>query len=137
MRIVCQIGYSRSRREGQKVSAFINDVECDWSDKSGKFLTSFIDKNRIWYLWDGELEAGDSIRLEVLTGIRGGGVDEKRTFEAVYVVDGNAPVREIQIPGVGCKGYPLLKGRITVVGAVSEADKRDADVAAFLDDETF
>lgn len=142
MRIVCQIGYSKSmgrKREGQLVKAFINDLECNWSDKSGKFITSIADtqKGVLWYLWSGEVESGDSIKIEVATGIRGAGVDEKRTFEAVYSAEESAPIREIDVPGVGRKGYPLLKGRLVPIGTFSEADKRDVEVAAFLDDENF
>ena len=142
MRIIIQIGYSKaqgSRREGQKISAFINDVECTWGDKSGQFLTSFLDtkKGLLWYLWAGELEDGDAIRIQVATGVVGGGTDEKRTFDSVYVVDESASVTEVEVSGVGRRGYPLVKGRVTALGSVSELDNREADIEAFLDDEGF
>lgn len=142
MRVVIQIGYSKSlgrKREGQKVQAFVNDVECTWDDKEGKFLTSYADtrKGVLWYFWDGDLDAGDMVRLKACTTLLKAGPDERRTFESVYVVDGQAPVREITVPGVGKKGYPLLKGRLSVMGSVSEADKREADLAAYLDDDNF
>jgi len=142
MRVVIQIGYTKSlgrKKEGQKVSAFVNDVECTWNDREGQFLTSYADarKGSLWYLWDGELEDGDAIRICAATGLRGGGSDERRTFEAIYVVDESAPLREVEVSGVGKRGIPLLKGRVTSLGAVSEADKREAEVEAFLSDEGF
>ena len=142
MRIIIQIGYSKaqgSRREGQKVSAFINDVECNWEDKLGCFITSFLDtrKGRLWYLWSGELEDGDVIRVQALTAVVGAGKDEHKTFEMIYVVDKNASVQEVDVSGVGMKGYPILKGRVTSLGVVSAADERTADIESFLDDEGF
>lgn len=142
MRVVCQIGFSKSmgrKREGQKVSAFVNDVECTWDDREGQFLTSFADtrKGSLWYLWSGEVEPGDAIRIQAATAMLGGGTDERRTFEAIYVADETAPLREIEVSGVGKRGIPLLKGRVTQLGSVSEADKREAEVEAFLSDENF
>ncbi len=142
MRIVCQIGYVKAlggRKEGQKIRVYINDIECTWDDRDGQFLTTFLDtqKGRLWYLWQGDLEQNDSILISVSTGIRGAGQDERRTFEAVYVVDGETDVQELSIPGVGRQGYPLLKGRFREIGSVSEEDKREVDIEAFLDDEAF
>ena len=141
MRIVIQIGYSKSmgrRREGQKVSAFVNDVECTWGGE-GQYLTSYADtrKGYLWYMWEGDLEDGDVITLKCSTMIINAGPDENRTYEKVYVVDSNSDILEVFEPQVGLKGYPLLKGRVIAVGSVSEADKREADIAAFLDDESF
>jgi len=127
------------KREGQKLSASVNDIDCNWDDRQGKFLTSFLDthKGKLWYLWQGDLEPGDVITLKAATAMLGGGCDERRTFEAVYVVDEQAGVQEVEVSGVGMKGYPLIKGRVTALGTVTEADTREADIEAFLDDENF
>lgn len=142
MKIICQIGYSKSmgrKKEGQKVTAYINDCECGWGDKAGCFLTSFLDtrKGKLWYLWSDDLEDGDVIRVQALTSVVGAGKDEHKTFEMIYVVDKNASVQEVEVSGVGMKGYPILKGRVTSLGTVSAADERTAEIESFLDDEGF
>jgi len=142
VRIIIQIGYTKAnnyKRIGQKVSAYVNDVECTWGDGSGKYLTSFLDskKGKSWYLWEGDLEVGDAIRIQAFTTIAGKGVDEQKTFEMIYVVDEQADVQEVDVPGVGAKGYPLIKGRVVELGTITEADNRVADITAFLDDEKF
>jgi hypothetical protein len=142
MRIVLQIGYSKSngrKREGQKVDAFVNDVKCTWDDREGQFLTSFLDTRRgkLWYLWSGNLEDGDVIRIQAFTAILGGGKDERRTFESIYVVDEKESVQEVEVSGVGMRRYPLLKGRVATLGSVSEADLREAEIEEFLSDENF
>jgi hypothetical protein len=143
MRIVCQIGYSKSlgrKKEGQKVQVSINDVECTWGDSDdGQYLTSIAEtrKGVLWYLWGGEVEHGDTVCLKVATAIVGGGTDEKRTFESIYVVDEDSDVREVSAPRVGKPGYPLLKGRVVELGSVSKSDEREAEAEAFLADENF
>lgn len=137
MRIVVQIGYQKSggcRKEGQLIQAWVNDEECSWSDGSGKYLTSPLEVSRglLWYLWSTEVSEEDTVRISVKTSVVGMGVDENRTFESIYYCDGTAPVREIVYPGVGKRGYPLLKGKCIEAASVSEADKREADIEEFL-----
>ena len=142
MRVVIQIGYVKTmgrRRVGQSVKAYVNDDECSWSDGEGQYVTPRSDtqKGILWFLWEGDVDDRDSIKLEVKTFILGAGPDETRTFESIYFVDMDAPVREIVIPGVGKRGYPILKGRLIEMGAVSEQDKRESKIMEFLDDSTF
>jgi len=142
VRIVLQIGYLKSmgyRKYGQSVRAFINDEECSWQDDTGKYISSKVDasKGLLWYLWSGEAEPEDVIRVEVKTSVVGAGPDENRTFEALYYVDAGAPVREIEVAGVGHKRYPLLKGRLRKMGSVSESDKRESEISEFMEDESF
>ena len=142
MRVVIQIGYQKAwgrRREGQKISAWINDIECTWGEENGKYITPRTDsqKGLCWFLWSGEVSEKDIIRIEVKTSISGIGVDEPRTFEALYYATENASVKEIVRYGVGRRGYPLIKGRILEVGSLSEADKREADLDDFLRDDGF
>ena len=140
MRIVVQIGYQKARgrrRQGQLVRAYHNDLELSWSSFScaeGKYLTAKSDaqKGFLWYLCDLDLEDSEVLKLEAKTSILGAGVDEQKTFEALYVVNHDAPVREIFVPGVGFKGYPLLKGRILEMGSVSAADNRKLEIDSFL-----
>jgi hypothetical protein len=144
LRVVVQIGYQKSRgrnREGQLVSAWVNDVPCSWSDSmnEGKWLTSPAKgiMGNSWYLWAGDVGENDVIRVEVKTSLTGFGPDERRTFNAFYVVSSSLPVREIVVPGVGMKRFPLIKGRIKEVGSVSAEDERIAAADDFLDEDKF
>ena len=137
MRVIVQIGYLKSagrRREGQLIRAWVNDIECSWQDEVGKYLTSRADaaKGILWYLWQGDVDPEDVIRIEVKTSLRGVGPDEGRTFESLYYVNPDAPVREIDVRGIGHRAYPLLKGRLVEMGTVSKEDERHADIEEFL-----
>jgi len=135
--VIIQIGYRKSmnrRRDGQLIRALINDIECSWKDDCGKYLTSKMDsaKGILWYLWKGNVDVGDTIRISVATSIIKIGKDEERTFDSLYYVDSDAPLREIIIPGIGYKKYPLIKGHVREMASVSEADKRIAAIDEFL-----
>ena len=138
LRVVFQIGYTKAygrRREGQIISAFINDMECQMSEDEGKYLTSIVDRKTrgfCWFLYEAFLEPDDVVKISVKTSVAGAGVDEGRTFESLYYVEEEAQVREILLPGVGMKGYPLIKGRILEMGSVSEKDKRKIGIDSFL-----
>lgn len=141
MILVCQIGYSKAaggRKAGQRISVFVDDVECTLGSE-GKYLTSFLEgkKGQLWYFWKDEVRSGAVIRLEVQTGVVGVGQDERRTFDAVYVMDDSVAVQELNVQGVGYKGYPLLKGRFRELGSVSGEDRREAEIDTFLADENF
>jgi hypothetical protein len=53
----------------------------------------------------------------------------------LYYASDDADVVEVTIPGVGSRGHPLLKGRLVEMASVSEADKRQADISEFLEDD--
>ncbi len=138
MRVIAQVGYMKAgrRRVGQLVRMYINDSEISWGDCEieGKYLTSRVDtsKGTLWYLCDIDLDERDTLRVDVKTSIVGVGTDEDKTFEALYYVNSDAPVKEIFVSGVGMKGYPLLKGRVLEIGSVSEADNRKSEIDDFL-----
>jgi hypothetical protein len=127
------------RKYGQSVRAFINDEECSWQDDTGKYISSKVDASKgvLWYLWSGKVEPEDVIRVDVKTAVVGAGPDERRTFEALYYVDADAPVREVEVSGVGHRRYPLVKGRVLAMGSVSESDKRESEISEFMDDDGF
>jgi hypothetical protein len=105
----------------------------------GKWLTS-PSKGALgnsWYLWAGEVSESDVIRIEAKTALTGLGPDERRTFNAFYTVSKDLPVREIIVPGVGMKRFPLIKGRVKEVGTVSAEDERIAAADDFLDEDRF
>lgn len=136
-RILIQIGFVKSRKISQSVKAYINDEEISWADKSGVFLTTQKDrvwKNTIWYMHEADLEKDDVLKIDVNTFITGVGPDEERTFESLYYVEDTAPVRSVNVSGIGHSGYPLIKGKVLEIGSVSEADKRKAEIEDFLNE---
>lgn len=140
MKVIVQIGYrkiSNHSREGQLVQAWVNDAECSWATlkEGGRYITSRAESSKgvLWYLWQGEVGQEDTVRISVKTSLAKIGTDEKRTFDALYAVREGAAVREIVIPGVGHRGYPLLKGRLVEIASVSEQDKRVAELDDFME----
>ena len=134
-RIIFQIGSVKTQKQSQIIKAYINDIAVSWNDDSGRFLTTHKDrvfKRTVWYMYDVDLQIEDILKLEVKTFLTGVGLDEERTFEAFYYADSEAPVRNIEMSGVGLKSYPVLKGRILEIGSVSEEDKRQAEIEDFI-----
>ena len=54
-----------------------------------------------WYLVDMECEDNDVITIDVKTGIRQKGTDERRTFRMTFKADSTLPVKTIEIANVG------------------------------------
>ena len=136
-RVIFQIGKETTRKRSQNINAFINNEQVDWSDDSGKFLTSFADRSKkgiMWYMYAADLDPGDDVRIKVTTFITDAGMDEELSFEAIYVVEEEGSVEEIVNPKVGMRGYPLLKGRVSELAYVSEADNRRDDIESFLNE---
>lgn len=137
MRVLVQIGYSKSgyrRREGQKLTVLLNDEELSFD--GGMYLTSRVDTSRgfCWYLRELDVEPGDVIHIKCATALVGLGSDPARIFSSLYCVDENAPVREIEMRGVGKRGYPIIKGRIVEMASVSEQDERESEIQNFMKD---
>ena len=137
MRVLFQIGRSKSRKRTQSIEAYINDLKMEWGDDSGKFLTSHKDRvvrNTIWYLYETELESGDTLTLDVKTFIAGAGVDEELTFKALYCADESRNVNEVNIHKVGMPNYPVVKGRVSEIATVTEDAKRKQEIDDFLNE---
>lgn len=135
MRVLVQIGYSKAggyRREGQKIIATLNGVELNF--ENGKYLTSRIDASKgfCWYLRELDVEPEDVIKIECMTAVVRLGPDPKRTFSALYYVSEDANIREVEMRGVGKRGYPIIKGRILEMGLVSEEDRKESEVQEFM-----
>lgn len=136
VKVVAQIGFAQYAKETQRLNVWVNDDPCKWGDDAGIFLTSLVDKSKgtIWYLWANKLSEGDLIRIESKVFVNQVGVDEKRTFEALYCVDPEAPINAIRVRGIGHKKYPILKGRVIELAQLSEQDQREEAVETFLDE---
>ena len=136
-RLIVQIGLVKNNKMTQTIKASLNDVNLSWTDGSGTFLSSQKDRHyrgMIWYLCEVETKKEDTLLLKVSTFLKGIGIDEENTFESLYYVDDEAPIREFSIPKVGMRGYPLIKGRFLEIESVSEDDKRKADIEEFLNE---
>ena len=136
-RLTVQIGIINGKKISQSIKAYLNDVKLSWDDGNGTFLSSMKDRHyrgMIWYMAEVETQKEDTLRLSVKTFIKGVGPDEVNTFESLYYVDEEAPVREYSVTGVGMKGYPLIKGRFLEIESVTEDDKRKADIEEFMNE---
>lgn len=136
-RLIVQIGMVRNRKMNQSINAYLNDEKLSWTDGSGTYLSSLKDRHyrgMTWYMYEAETQKDDTVRIKVNTFLIGVGLDEVNTFESLYYVDEEAPVREFSVSGVGMKGYPLIKGRFLEIESVTEDDKRKADIEEFLNE---
>lgn len=134
-RVIFQIGYCNNKKLKQSVKAFINEDPTSWTDNSGKFLTNQKDRvlrGTVWYMYETDLSKDDVLRFEVKTFLAGVGLDTERSFESLYYVNEEAPVRNIECSGVGSKNYPLAKGKLLEMASVSEEDKRRSEIEDFL-----
>ena len=140
-RVVVQIGFKRSRREGQKICARIvtANESISWTNYPGRWLTSVAQRATCcWHLCELDLNVGDVISVICHTGLRGLGPDEKRTFAHIYRIGLDTdPVLTVEIPGVGHGKYPVVKGRLIEMSEVTAEDLREKDVEQFLDEENF
>ena len=138
-KVLIQIGFLKNRKRTQIIKAYINDLELSWNspDCDGMYLTSMKDKRvrgMTWYMCDMDLQREDVLKIEVTTFLTGVGKDEEQTFESLYYVDDEAPVRSIELSDVGMKGYPLIKGKVLEIASISEVDKRKAEIEDFLNE---
>jgi len=137
-RVLVQIGYTKNKKQTQTVKAYVDDLELHWNDNSGKYLTSHKDRkfrNMLWYMYELDLSIESVLRLSVKTYLNGAGIDEERTFEALYQgCDEDDPIKSVDISGVGLRNYPLIKGRIQELSIVSEDDKRKSEIEDFLNE---
>ncbi len=135
MRVIVQVGWQKTKRDGQKLSATVNGDEINWDTFPGRWLTPMSDREwRCWHLCELDLETGDQITIQCKTGLRRKGKDEDRTFDMIYVVGTDTDdVEEVVRQGVGYSNYPLIKGRVQTLADVSEADRRQRGLEQFLD----
>lgn len=136
-RVIFQIGSCKTRKQTQIIKGFLNDEEVSWSDNSGRFISTQKDRvyrRTVWYMYEIDLQPQDVLKLEVKTYLTGVGIDTEKTFEVLYYVDESAPVKDVEMAGVGLKGYPIIKGRVLEIGSVSAEDKRKADIEDFMNE---
>lgn len=132
----CQVGFSKNIKEGQKIEVWLNDKKLEIKkNDGGQYLTPMSQRYvKCWYLKPFDVEIGDTVLIKCMTGLRGLGSDEKRTFDAVYTV-GNVDNIEEKVPCVGFgKDFPILKGPFTKVSFVTAEDLRLAKANGMLND---
>lgn len=134
MRIVVQVGWKRTVKEGQKIVASINGDSIHWDSFPGKWASTMAQRQyMMWHLCEIDANAGDRIEITCRTGLRGKGADEYRSFDLIYVVgDDTTEILEFGMPGVGIDRWPVIKGRVIEVAHVTDANRRQNDVEDFL-----
>lgn len=127
-----QFGFKRAFRLGQVVKVSIGGVEVS---KSGMQFISNPAKRRTECWWAGSLTvaAGETIELETMAGVPGMGPDTERTSHQWFIADPEAEIREIEIDGIGYKGYPLLKGRLRPISTQSQHDTQLSSLDAVVE----
>lgn len=143
--VLIQTGFSRSagRRPGQLVKAYIcfktgGEETVEWSQdpEQGQYLTDRIDRQKfVWYMSKKYMSNGDTLRMEIFTGVRGLGEDPSLTKKIIYVLNEDAPVRDFIVTNVGFKRFPLVKGRFLEVQETSARDQREVELSSMIDDE--
>lgn len=143
--VIVTIGYQSATRKkpGQLVRAFIvfaggGGEEPVGFQCPGFYLNDRADartSGRSWRAVKLSLSPGDSLRIDALTGVKGAGEDSSLTGSWIYVVDPDADIKEIRIPGVGPDKHPLLKGRLVELAAMTKRQQLDDELQQFFDDE--
>lgn len=140
-------GYQKStrRKPGQLVKASIQfadggGFERVESGKSSIYLTDLADgrlNSRLWKATKVLLSPRDCLRIDVLTGCQGVGALTHLTGTWLYVLDPSVDVKEIRLPGIGPRDYPIAKGRLVEMAATTQADRLDDERSQFVDDEGY
>ena len=104
----------------------------------GKYLNDLADsriRRRCWWVAKRSLSPGDSIRIDVFTGVKGAGEDTELTGSWLYALDPSADIQEVKLPNIGPKGYPLLKGRLVELAATTKREQNVDELQQYFDDE--
>jgi len=136
-RVVVQIGWKRTPKEGQKIVASVNGDSVHWNTFPGKWLSPQAKRQyMMWHLCEIDASGGDRIEITCRTGLCGKGADEVRSFDLMYVVGSETTeVLEFGMPGVGMDRYPIVKGRLIEMAHVTDENKRNNDIENFLNQE--
>ena len=145
--VLLLIGYQGSgrKRPGQLVHATVvfanggGEEKVTFNGSDGKYLNDRADaklRRRCWRVLRRVLSPGDSVRFDVHTGIKGAGEDTTLTGSWIFVLDPTAPVREIRVPDVGPREYPLAKGRLVELASTTKREQLDDEIEQYFADET-
>lgn len=132
-RIVAVFGW-RKGTTGALVDVFVNDRKLSSARAGVTLISNPAHSGReMWWVAKLDLQTGTKITLDVKVGIRGAGRDTERSSKNSYTVDPESPIREFSVPKVGCRGFPLLKGPLSIVLEQTEQDITDEAVEALFD----
>lgn len=122
--IFVQFGYSKSLKEGQKLTVCHNDMPVNIDD-TVRYLTPVSSrKTKLFCIKPLECQEGDIIKIESKVGLRLLGEDENRSFIGLYKVNKDKHI-EYSFPGVGFgSGFPLLKGKVEVLSVLTSKERR-------------
>jgi hypothetical protein len=144
--VLLVVGYQSAgrRRPGQLVKMTIVFADGGGEEQvtfngggEGRYLNDRADarlRRRCWRAVKRSLSPRDSVRVEAFTGVKGAGEDTTLTGSWIYVLDPDAPVREIRIPGIGPADFPLAKGRLVELAATTKREQLDDELQEFLQD---
>lgn len=133
-RVVAIFGWKKGTT-GVLVDVKVDDKKLSGSRGDAKLISNPAWRAReMWWAVPLDVPEGTVITLDVKVGVKGAGRDTERTRTNRYIVQSDAPVKEVSVRKVGWKNYPLLKGPFTIVTELSEDDATDQQIEGMLDD---
>jgi hypothetical protein len=129
----CQLGFSKTLKEGQLIQVYHNNIQLDRN--GGEYLSAMAKrKSESWYMRSINCSQGDIIIIESKVGLRELGVDEDRSFTAIFAIDSGEKETEFKHYKVGFgHGFPLIKGQIKQLSFLTEKEKRLSVVKSKLE----
>lgn len=133
--IVALFGYRKSFKEGVLVSIEVDEESLSGSSEKAKYISNPAKRGfESWWIVSLELSKGSVVKLDTKVGVRGKGQDSERTTCQWFTVDPEYPIKEIRVPRVGFKNYPLLKGRLKTISSKSLQDETEQMIEGLLNE---
>lgn len=131
IRVAAFYGWKKNAKEGLLVEVFVNDSAIS----KGELVSNPAQRQReMWWAKTLDVAEGTVIRLETKVGIRGAGRDNDRTTSNCYIARRGFPIRDIHVPRVGFRNFPLLKGPLEIILQQSVQDETDRQLDTMLED---
>ena len=127
--VVVLIGYAKSQKESQRISAFLNGEKLTWTKDGDSYNGHFVTptsqrQSKIWFLTRCEPVSGDVFRLETSVFMTGAGPDEERTRMMEWVVDDTIEPTEFSINKLGHPQFPLIAGCVRLLQTRTQLEDR-------------
>jgi hypothetical protein len=134
LKVVAIFGW-RKGGTGALVDVFVNDRKLSSSSEGAELVSNPAHRAReMW--WAAKLEVAPEtvVTLDVKVGVKGSGRDSERTQVNRYVVREGAAIKEVFVPKVGFRHFPLLKGPFTILIEESDQDATDRKIEGMLEE---